>query len=348
MSILNHTSSLVGTRSERIGLTVVAISHKGQSTFAPPAVLRLAVEAHLFSENPALGLKASTKKRFNALWAGSSEELSALRRMYNQKPAHMPRVDLVSQGDFEDNWLNGPSYNSVAKHVEANVGLLTFFCPLKEGITPLAAANLAKLRQQAHQNACHVIAFVVVPEVQLNVNELQGMADRILVIQPCEPDPDWSWAVSAEFVSQGYFGVTRPKTMCQLASSAKGYPQAVFEPHLHDELVTRVQWHMRKHGAMNKDIAHAFDVSPSTITRALQHLPKYPKSWKSEEEVKSLVAFVMGEDTPSAASKKGTQWGDSDLDDEDEDEDVDLSGLDDDDDDALYVPKKNSKLNKRR
>lgn len=81
MSILNHTSSLVGTRSERIGLTVVAISHKGQSTFAPPAVLRLAVEAHLFSENPVLGLKASTKKRFNALWAGSSEELSARARI---------------------------------------------------------------------------------------------------------------------------------------------------------------------------------------------------------------------------------------------------------------------------
>lgn len=346
MSILNNTSSLVVTRSERIGLTVVAISYKGQSTFAPPADLRLAFEAHLFSENPALGLKASNKKRFNALWAGSGEELSTLRRMYNQKPAHMPRVDLVSLGDFEDNWLNGPGYNSIAKQVEAKVGLVTFFCTLQEGITPLAAANLAKLRQQAHQNACHVIAFVVVPEVQLNANELRGMADRIVVIKPCEPDPDWSWAVSAEFVSQGYFGVTRPKTMCQLTSSGKGYPQAVFEPHLHDELVTRVQWHMRKHGAMNKDIAQAFDVSGSTITRALQHLPKYPKSWKSEEEVKSLLAFVMGEDTTPAASKKGTQWGDSDLDDDD-DEDVDLSGLDDDDD-ALYLPKKTSKLNKRR
>ena len=34
MSILNHTSSLVGTRSERIGLTVVAISYKGQSVDA--------------------------------------------------------------------------------------------------------------------------------------------------------------------------------------------------------------------------------------------------------------------------------------------------------------------------
>ena len=346
MSILNNTSSLVVTRSERIGLTVVAISYKGQSTFAPPADLRLAFEAHLFSENPALGLKASKKKRFNALWAGSGEELSTLRRMYNQKPAHMPRVDLVSLGDFEDNWLNGPGYNSIAKQVEAKVGLVTFFCTLQEGITPLAAANLAKLRQQAHQNACHVIAFVVVPEVQLNANELRGMADRIVVIKPCEPDPDWSWAVSAEFVSQGYFGVTRPKTMCQMASSGKGYPQAVFEPHLHDELATRVQWHMRKHGAMNKDIAQAFDVSGSTITRALQHLPKYPKSWKSEKEVESLLAFVMGEDTQSAASKKGMQWGDSDLDDDD-DEDVDLSGLDDDDD-ALYVPKKTSKLNKRR
>ena len=85
-------------------------------------------------------------------------------------------------------------------------------------------------------------------------------------------------------------------------------------------------------------------MSGSTITRALQHLPKYHKSWKSEKEVESLLAFVMGEDTTPAASKKGMQWGDSDLDD---DEDVDLSGLDDDDD-ALYVPKKTSKLNKRR
>ncbi len=337
----------VTQRNAQFGLTVVVIPSHGQTHTVPPAVLRLAIEASLYAEAPELGIKACRDKRFTALWAGSKEELTAIRRMYSQKPDHMVRADVVSLGEFEYDWLNGPGNSTIARHVETEVGLVTFFCCPAQGITPLGAATLSKLRQQAQQQACHVLALIVVPAGQLNVDELRGMVDRAIVFKPCEADPDWAWAVSAEFVSRGYFDVAHPKTMCQLSFRDMEYPRALFEPFLHDELVTRVQWHMRKHGARNKDIADAFDVSGSTITRALQLLPKYPTSWKSEDEVEAMLAFVTGEENPSSSSsKKPAKWAGSDLFDGD-----DLSILDDgdedDDCDITHVPKKSAKMNKR-
>ncbi len=344
MSDFFKTPKTAAFLSEVTGLTLIAINLHGTSNAVPTAVLRLAIESSMYAQDQGIGLKASSKKGFRSLWAGSNEELMGVRHMYRQKPDHMRPPEVVSVGEFEYDWLDGPGYNATAKHVEAGVRVVSCFWSPGQTITPRAAANLAKLRVLASQHACHVIVFVVMPEAHFNAAELRGMTDRTLVIKPCEPDPEWAWAVSAEFISQGYFDVNRSKTMCQLNSNGHGFPVAVFEPYLHDALLTRVWWHMRMRGALNKDIASAFGVSGSTITRALQHLPKYPKSWKSDEQVERLLALVLNTDDPAEISgKKPSTCDDSDLVDNENDDEED----EDEDDDFTYVPKKSSKLKKR-
>lgn len=115
------------------------------------------------------------------------------------------------------------------------------------------------------------------------------------------------------------------------------------EPFIHEELETRVKWHMRKHGALNKDIASAFDTSDSTITRTLQGLPKIAKSWKTEDEVKEMLEYILGQGKlPGKTKLKSSHRDDSELDDED------AYAIDSEDDEEEDVPKYTPKRAKRR
>lgn len=297
MSNFSNTLGSGAMRSELTGLTAVVIERPTLGGAASPADIRLAVEMSLLSGKHELGLKASSKKSFTALWAGSGVELKWIKSFYARKSSGMHQANVFSLGDTELDWLSGYGYPLITKAIRLGDGLVTFFFSLSgEGVTRQAAANLGRLRQQARQDIFHVVAFVVVADAKFSPDSLRGMVDRMVVVKPCEPDPEWDWAFSTEFVSQGYFDATRSKMMCQLSASPGQHPRAVFEPYLHDSSESRLQWHLRKHGVMNKDIAADFGVSGSTITRALQHLPKYSESWKTAEEVRKLFVSVLGED----------------------------------------------------
>lgn len=217
MSIIFNIPTSTSSHSELIGLTVVVISNDEKFETPPPAAIRMAAEANLYSQGHEIGLKAPTKKSALAFWAGNNEELAGVRRMYKFKPKYASRMEVVCLGDFESDWFSGPGCHSIVKCLDPQTGLVTLFhCP-SQGLTPMAASNLGKLRQLAQQNGCHLVVFVVATEALFNPLSLRGMVDRIVVLKPCEPDPEHEWAVSAEFVTQGLFNAKRPKALWQVA-----------------------------------------------------------------------------------------------------------------------------------
>jgi hypothetical protein len=224
--------------------------------------------------------------------------------------------------------------------LDEQTGLITFFQPVSKEITPLAATNMGKLRAKAKSLGCHVVIFMVV-EPQFETKTLIGMTDKVIVVKTCEPDPDQQWAFSVEHISQGHFSIAHSKLMGQMTLTDEGLNVVSFTPFLHDKVSTRVQWHMNRQGAINKDIGIAFDIDGSTVYRNLQNLPKNMPSWLTKNELDRLLSLILGDD-PTTKSMTIT----TDLHEQIDTDSDDEFDWDDEDEDDVQVPKRQPKRGK--
>lgn len=333
-------------RHELVGATAIIITGDDRYKIASVALIRMAIEASLYTPSHGMGLSASSSKNAIAICNGSKSELAGARHLYQCKPKCAKAMQVVCLGDFDHDCFDGPYSNMLAKYMDSEVGLLTVPYAPSQGVTAVAAANLGKLRQHAEQHGCHLLVFVLPTDSPISPNAFRGLVDRTLVIKPCEPDPEHESAFSAEYVSQGMFNAKPGKMMCHVVFNQLGYPELLLEPLIHEELEARVKWHMRKQGALNKDIAFAFGTSDSTITRLLQGLPKIDKSWKTEKEVQGMLEHLTGQGRSQAKAKsQATAWTSTQQDDEEDEFDGGFWNVDDEEED---VPKKIPKSTKRR
>jgi hypothetical protein len=127
--------------------------------------------------------------------------------------------------------------------------------------------------------------------------------------------------------------------MGQIAGTTVGMPEICFSPFLDEKLSHRVQWHMNRQGAINKDIGLAFGVDGSTVYRNLQNLPKNLQSWLTEKELDRLLSLILGDEAPAKSMTITTDLHEQI--DTDSDDEFDL-----DDDEEFQVPKKQSKRGK--
>lgn len=305
------------------GVSIVVLPNPDTAGTPPPGVLRLVFEQEIINQTHHLGLGYPAKPVLS-LWVGSSEEIRNAKKWYRKAfPGKSPAVSLVSLGDCYCNYLLGAGFQSVANHVDGQTGLVTFFQE-SDVLTPAEASNLGKLRQKAKEHICHVVIFLIA-NGKASYSFLKGMVDNLIVIELCEADPDWQWAVSIAHISQGYFTTFRQKLLCQMNMVEDAFPGAVFESFLDADPIVRAQWHMHRRGATMEEIAEACDCDKSTISRNLKHLPKKTESWLNDDQVEDLLALINGSHSPKAKTpKRKTVEEAVDIDDEDDDDEPDL------------------------
>ena len=326
---------------KKIGLTVVVVSTPLQRDDPPTGVLRLAIEQDILDGDQRVGLGYSRSKNSKLLWAGADDELRDVRSSYRQGLTTMSsKISVISLGEYDCDWLSGAGYCAVDRQLDEQTGLMTFFMPISGAIAPLAVTNLGKLRVKAKAVGCHVIIFWVVDSA-FDPKSLIGMVDKLIEIKTCESDPDKQWAFSIEHVSQGHFSAAGGKLLGQMSRPTVGMPEICFSPFLDEKLSPRVQWHMNRHGAINKDIGIAFGIDGSTVYRNLQNLPKNMQSWLDKNELHRLLSLTLGDEAPAKSMRTSTDLLEQIDTDSDDDFDLDL-----DEDDEVQVPKKRSKRGK--
>lgn len=345
--MLNHQQSHL----QKHGLTVIVITNSDNLHVAD---FRMLCEQDITKGDQQLGLGFSGNQ-VCSIWNGATDELMELRTLYRQEYLLQPTpISIISFGESEDNWLYGFGFNSVTKYVDGKTGLLTVI-QVSSGLSPAEAANIGKLREMAKAQGCHVVIYLISQE-NFAPALLKGMADRLMVIEPCEADPNWDWAVSITQISHGYFSPSRGKLFCQFSHAPGAFPEFVFEPFIDSDPMVRAQWHARKHGATMDEIGKEFDCHKSTVSRNLKCIRKNQNSWLSEDQADTLIASVLGVVPPKAKQSLSPLDDDSDLPDVeyddsafrgvdvDDDDDVDLDGLDVE----PYLPKRRPKAAKTR
>ncbi len=329
------------------GVSIVVLPNPENPETPPPGVLRLIFEQDIINQTYHLGLGYPAKP-VSSLWVGSSEEIRNAKKWYRKEfTGKSPAVSVVSMGDCYCNCLLGAGFQSVASHVDGQTGLVTLFHE-SDVQTPVEASNLGKARQKAKEHNCHVVIFLIANGKD-SYSFLKGMVDNLIVIEPCEADPDWQWAVSIAHISQGYFTTYRQKLLCQMTIVDDAFPDAVFEPFLDVDPIVRAQWHMHRRGANMEEIAEAFDCDKSKISRNLKHLPKKSESWLNDDQIEDLLASINGSHSPMVKTpKRKTVEEDGDLENDDYDNWDKIDIEDEDDDDAPDLPKRRPKAAKTR
>ena len=275
-------SNCIIPAASKHGVTVVAITCPEE---LPPGAIRLAIEKDIINGEQHVGINYPDKAA-SSLWTGASDEIRELRHLYQKEfRSKHPAVSVISMGDSEGNWLQGPGYHAVAKHPDGTNGLVTFIQET-DGLPPVESANIGKLREVAKACGCHIVIFLIA-QGKFNPVSIKGMVDRLIVVEPCEADSDWEYAVSITVIRQGYFSASPGKLFCQLNQASGAFPEASWEPFIDATPEVRAQWHMHKKGCSMAEIAQAFDCDKSTVSRNLKHTPKKLDSWLSDDQVES-------------------------------------------------------------
>lgn len=334
--MLNHLRS----SSLKSGVTIVAIAPTYDDF--PLYALRLVCEQDIIKGEHHLELGKPTKKS-SSLWTGPVDELAPLRQLYRDEFIHQrPAVSVISMGDTEGNWLQGPGFLALTKHLNGKNGLITIFYE-SSGFSPLESANLGKLREMAKTQGCHVVIFVIAQDKFDPKTTLKGMIDRLIVIEPCDADPNWERAVSITQIRQGYISPSSGNLLCQLNQVPDAFPEVTWEPFIDTNPDIRAQWHMHKNGCSMSDIGEAFGCDKSTVSRNLKHTPKKLDSWLSDDEIKSRFNRDLEDESPHPKTTKAKTGGKVEAIEEEDD-----CFWDDPDEDEDDVPKHQPKHKKMR
>lgn len=333
--MLNHLHS----SSLKSGVTVVAVTRT--DTQFPLDALRLVCEQDIIKGEHNLGLGKPTKKS-SSLWTGLADELAPLRQLYRDEFLHQrPAVSVISMGDTEGNWLQGPGFLALTKHLYGENGLITTFHE-SSGLSPVESANLGKLREMAKVQGCHVVIFVIAQE-KFDTVTLKGMVDRLVVIEPCEADPGWQYAASITQIRQGYFSPSSGKLFCQFNQVFDAFPEVTWEPFIDTNPDIRAQWHMHKQSCSMSDIGEAFGCDKSTVSRNLKHTPKKLDSWLSDDEINCRFNLDLNIEAMKPKTTKAKTGGKVEAIEDDDD-----CAWDDPDEDEDEVPKQQPKRKKMR
>ncbi len=321
------------------GVTVVAITCPEE---LPPGAIRLAIEKDIINGEQHVGINYPDKAA-SSLWTGASDEIRELRHLYQKEfRSKHPAVSVISMGDSEGNWLQGPGYHAVAKHPDGTNGLVTFIQET-DGLPPVESANIGKLREVAKACGCHIVIFLIA-QGKFNPVSIKGMVDRLIVVEPCEADSDWEYAVSITQIRQGYFSPSPGKLFCQFNQVTDAFPEVTWEPFIDTDPEIRAQWHMHQKGCSMAEIAQAFGCDKSTVSRNLKRTPKKLESWLTEDELDELATTILGDNPPSQKPPQEDNCIKANaINDED---DCDWDNLDDDDEDE--VPKQQAMHKKSR
>lgn len=307
------------------GLTTIVITN---SENVKAADFRMLCDKDIIKEDQRLGLGYPEKKT-SSLWAGPAEELRLLRQLYRDEFFHQrPAVSVMSMGDAEGNWLQGPGFATLTKHLDNENGLITILYE-SSGLSPVESANMGKLREKAKAQGCHVVIFIIVEGKFDPKTTLKGMVDRLIVVEPCDADPNWECAVSLTQVRQGYFNASPGKLFCQFNQVTDAFPEVIWEPFIDTNPEIRAQWHMHKKGCSMSDIGEAFGCDKSTVSRNLKHIPKKLDSWLSSDEINTRFDLDLEDEATQPKTTKAKTGGKVEA--IEEYEDCDLHDPDEDD-----------------
>ena len=322
----------------RNGVTAMVITNPEA---LPPGAIRLVIEEDIIQEDKHLDLGYPEKKA-SSLWAGPAEELRPLRQLYRDEFLHQRHaVSVISMGDAEGNWLQGPGFLALTKHLDGENGLITIFYE-SSGLSPVESANLGKLREMANAQGCHIVIFIIAGE-KFDPTTLKGMVNRLIVIEPCETDQGWQCAASITQIPQGHFPPSLDKLFCQFNQVPDAFPEVTWEPFIDTDPEIRAQWHMHKKGCSMSDIGEAFGCDKSTVSRNLKHTPKKLDSWLTDDEIKTRFDLDLEDEAACPKTTKAKTGGKVEA--IEEDKDCFWDDLDEDEDD---VPKQQPKRKKTR
>ncbi|MGJ7500307.1 hypothetical protein ACSFBF_08095 [Variovorax sp. ZT5P49] len=180
-------------------------------------------------------------------------------------------------------WLSGPTRldldRLIADPASPDVLLLQIPSP---GLTVAMADDLASVREAAVAHKKHIVVVARVASCE-DLVILGAAADEAVLCKECEPDPEFSVAISMEYLTcENYFADGCGKVMAQVARGRERF-KLDFQPFVASTVKDRVIWYLAAEEKPRALIANAVELSIEQVDARLtamrplrhSHIPSY-------------------------------------------------------------------------
>lgn len=246
--------------------------------------------------------------KVHALYGGGNAAEKAKQYAMKMAPKNSLKFrSFYSKGDARnfEFWSNEGQQSILAMSEEISEGLVTFQA---DGIPAvLVPAVLQKLRSAGRAMECSFLLLMDRPE-GISEGVVRDNCDHLLIGRKAEADPDAEKAFVIEDAEQDLLSFAgESRVMCQIYKREDGLLERRFSPYVKDSLRDRFLWELRGHGYQQAQLAQAWGVDPSTISRDLKSMPRVvPGSRPMDAERMQMLADHLGIVLPDLNSVKST------------------------------------------